>query len=48
VSHDVSYSDARTTGDRMAIAHARGLGIGFWRIGQEDERIWADPLLGGA
>jgi spore germination protein YaaH len=45
VGHDVWYSDARAVGDRVALAHERGLKVGFWRIGQEDERIWADPTL---
>ena len=22
-----------------------GLGIGFWRLGREDQRIWSDPLI---
>ena len=26
---------------------ARGLGIGFWRLGQEYVRIWQQPLVGG-
>jgi spore germination protein YaaH len=48
VSHDVYYADATTVGHRVALARAHGLGIGFWRIGQEDERMWADPDLPGA
>jgi spore germination protein YaaH len=45
VGHDVWYSDAGAVGDRVALAQERGLKVGFWRIGQEDERIWADPRL---
>ncbi|WP_028060019.1 glycosyl hydrolase family 18 protein [Candidatus Solirubrobacter pratensis] len=43
VPHDVWYSDAPVVARRVALARERGLGIGFWRIGQEDERIWTDP-----
>jgi spore germination protein YaaH len=45
VPHDVWYSDARAVGDRVALARERGLKVGFWRVGQEDERIWTDPRL---
>jgi spore germination protein YaaH len=45
--HEVWYSDAAAAGDRMQLARERGLGIGFWRLGQEDARIWDNPLVGG-
>jgi spore germination protein YaaH len=45
VPHDVWYSDAPVVSRRVALARERGLGIGFWRIGQEDERIWDDPAV---
>lgn len=45
VPHDVWYPDAGAVGDRVALAREQGLGVGFWRIGQEDERIWSDPRL---
>lgn len=48
VAHDVWYSDAGAVGDRVALAREGGLGVGFWRIGQEDERIWDDPRLPAA
>jgi spore germination protein YaaH len=48
VPHDVWYSDASVVGRRIALAHDRGLGVGFWRIGQEDERMWENPALPGA
>ena len=28
-----------------ALARDRGLGIGFWRLGHEDQRIWDDPQI---
>ena len=43
--HDVWYSDAGTMGRRTQLARAAGLGIGFWRLGNEDQRMWDDPLL---
>lgn len=44
-THDVWYSDGPAVGDRVELARARGLKVGFWRVGQEDERIWTDPRL---
>jgi hypothetical protein len=29
----------------VRLAKSRGLGIGFWRLGREDQRVWDDPLL---
>jgi spore germination protein YaaH len=43
--HDVWYPDATTVATRVRVAQARGLGIGMWRLGTEDQRIWNDPLL---
>jgi spore germination protein len=48
VPHEVWYSDAPAVGDRVALAREQGLGVGFWRIGQEDDRIWSDPRLPSA
>jgi spore germination protein YaaH len=46
VKHDVWYPDATTIATRVRLAHDRGLaGVGFWRIGREDARIWDDPLI---
>jgi spore germination protein YaaH len=45
-SREVWYPDADTTARRVRIAKDAGLGgIGFWRLGREDQRIWNDPLL---
>lgn len=44
-THTVWYPDATTTANRIGIARDHGLGIGFWRLGQEDDRLWADPRL---
>ena len=45
VPHEVWYPDATTIGRRVRLARDRGLGIGFWRLGREDPRIWDDPLV---
>ncbi len=45
VHHDVWYTDAQSIGARIALAHSLGVGIGFWRLGEEDQAIWSDPLL---
>jgi spore germination protein YaaH len=46
VPRDVWYPDAVTTGRRLALARAAGLGgVGFWRLGREDQRLWENPLL---
>lgn len=47
VPHEVWYSDATSVANRLKIARDRGLGVGFWRLGQEDTRIWQNPLVGG-
>ena len=46
VNHDVWYPDATTSGRRIRVAAERGFGgVGFWRLGLEDQRLWDDPLL---
>lgn len=46
VSHDVWFGDATTVAHRLRLAQSRGLGgVGFWRLGREDQRLWSDPLL---
>jgi spore germination protein YaaH len=44
-SHDVWYSDAETTHTRLQLARDHGLEVGFWRLGNEDQRVWGDGLL---
>jgi spore germination protein len=45
VAHEVWYPDATTIGRRVRLARDRGLGVGFWRLGREDQRLWSDPLV---
>jgi spore germination protein YaaH len=43
--HEVWYPDAQTIARRIRLARERGLGIGFWRLGREDQRIWNDVQI---
>jgi spore germination protein YaaH len=43
--HEVWYPDAATVSRRVGLARERGLGIGFWRLGREDQRVWDDPQI---
>jgi spore germination protein YaaH len=45
VPHDVWYEDATTLADRFQLAHDAGIGVGFWRLGNEDQRMWDGPWL---
>ncbi|MBS1871474.1 MAG: fibronectin type III domain-containing protein [Actinobacteria bacterium] len=45
-THNAWYPDATTSGRRIALANSRGFGgVGFWRLGLEDQRLWNDPRL---
>jgi spore germination protein YaaH len=47
IHHDVWYTDSTTEANRIALAKGNGFGgIGLWRLGREDQRLWGDPLLG--
>jgi len=48
VRHSVWYMDARAVLDALALARAAGLGVGMWRLGAEDQSLWASPLVGAA
>lgn len=45
VPHEVWYSDAPTISVQLKLAADRGLAMGVWRLGSEDQAVWADPLL---
>jgi spore germination protein YaaH len=44
-SRQVWYTEAHTQATRIQMARDHGLGIGFWRLGREDQRLWDNPLL---
>ena len=49
VHHTVWFTDASTEADRVGLARQSGLGgVGVWRLGREDQRLWADPDLASA
>jgi len=49
VHHTVWYTDATTEADRVSLARQSGFGgVGVWRLGREDQRLWADPDLTSA
>ena len=46
VPHVVWFTNAATEGDRIALAQSNGFGgVGVWRLGQEDQQLWSNPLL---
>ncbi|MEA2466847.1 MAG: hypothetical protein QOJ57_973 [Thermoleophilaceae bacterium] len=45
VGHEVWYTDAATQASRVSLARSYGIGFGFWRLGNEDQRLW-DGLPG--
>jgi spore germination protein YaaH len=45
IPHEVWFGDATTIDLRIRMARNRGLGIGFWRLGAEDQRTWANSLI---
>ncbi|MDQ3933486.1 MAG: glycosyl hydrolase family 18 protein, partial [Actinomycetota bacterium] len=46
VPHQVWFTNADTQATRLQLARDAGMGIGFWRLGREDQRLWQNPLLG--
>jgi spore germination protein YaaH/chitodextrinase len=45
VRHTAYYANAASVEARFAQARAAGLGLGVWRLGDEDPAIWAIPSL---
>jgi spore germination protein YaaH len=46
VAHRVWYMDASAVLDRLRIARRYGLAAGVWRLGEEDQALWAAPSAG--
>jgi spore germination protein YaaH len=44
-AHTVYYANAPSVEARFAIARAHGMGVGFWRLGSEDQALWSDPSV---
>ncbi len=47
VHHEVWYTDKQSIGLRAELAVSLGLGVGLWRLGNEDQGVWELPQLGG-
>jgi len=47
VHHEVWYTDRQSIGARAELAASLGLGIGLWRLGNEDQSVWGLTQLGG-
>jgi spore germination protein len=45
VTHTAYYADARSVQGRLGQARAAGLGVGLWRLGDEDQETWSIPSL---
>jgi spore germination protein YaaH len=45
VAHTVWYMDATSIAALLRIAHAHGLATGLWRLGEEDQNLWASSQL---
>ena len=46
-SHQVWYVDQQSLAQRASLAASLGLGVGLWRLGEEDQSIWELAQLGG-
>jgi spore germination protein YaaH len=44
VEHKVWYMNAESIADRLRIAKTYGLQAGLWRLGGEDQTLWASPF----
>ncbi len=47
VPHQVWYVDEQSIAQRASLAASLGLGVGLWRLGEEDQSIWELAQLGG-
>jgi spore germination protein YaaH len=43
--HTVWYMDAHAVDSLLTIARQAGLGVGLWRLGSEDQRVWSGGVL---
>jgi spore germination protein YaaH len=45
VSHTAYFATAQSVQGRLGLARAAGLGVGLWRLGDEDQETWTIPSL---
>jgi spore germination protein YaaH len=43
--HEVWALNAGAVAERIQLFRANGYGVGFWRLGEEDQALWSHPLL---
>jgi spore germination protein YaaH len=46
--HEVWYTDKQSIGARTELARTLGLGVGLWRLGEEDPGVWELVSVGGS
>jgi spore germination protein len=44
-THVVWYMDAHAVDSILRISEAAGLGVGLWRLGAEDQRVWSSGIV---
>jgi spore germination protein YaaH len=47
VPHEAWGMNAATVTQRMRLYRANGYQIGVWRLGEEDQALWSDPIVSG-
>jgi spore germination protein YaaH len=45
LTHTAYYANAQSVQGRLGRARAAGLGVGLWRLGDEDQETWSIPSL---
>ena len=45
IPHTAYYATAQSVQGRLGLARAAGLGVGLWRLGDEDQETWNIPSL---
>lgn len=45
LEHRVWYLNAQAIAARLRIAREHGLGVGLWRLGEEDQSLWGSPFV---
>jgi spore germination protein YaaH len=48
VAHQVWGLNAAAVVERMRLYRTNGYQIGVWRLGEEDQALWSDPIVSGA
>ncbi len=46
IPHRVWYLDAHSVAQILRVGRKDGLGVGLWRLGREDQRLWSSATVG--